>query len=94
MNNCKFYDNGICSLSRHGHKCFKRDNSLFDDAERLEKTDIDNVCRKESPWGNYYFVITDEDIESLKNGKILFYEDEYGTFIAYRGGDMKTNDVK
>lgn len=35
-----------------------------------------------SPLGNSYLIITEEDIQALRNGKVLYHDDgEYGTFI-------------
>ena len=35
-----------------------------------------------SPWGNSYLLITEEDIQALRSGKVLHHDDgEYGTFI-------------
>lgn len=35
-----------------------------------------------SPWGNSFVTITEEDIQALREGKVLFHFDgEYGTFI-------------
>ena len=48
---------------------------------------MNQMCCESSLHGNYYFYVTDEDIEALKNGKVLFYVDEYGMFIGYKKGD-------
>ena len=37
-----------------------------------------------SEYGNHCFEITDDDIEALKCGKILFARGEYGTIIRYQ----------
>lgn len=45
-------------------------------------------------YGTSCLVITDEDIEDLKSGKLLVFDDcEYTTIIRYRKGD-KWNDNK
>ena len=51
--------------------------------ESFEPIDLLDVCPKSSLFGNDYFVITDEEIELLKSGKILHSGGEYGTFIKY-----------
>ena len=52
---------------------------FYDDIITLEPEDIVN---KQSDWGNTYSIITPQEIEALKNGKILFIDDgEYGHFI-------------
>lgn len=58
----------------------------FEDGE-LDQCDMEQVCRKCSIYGNDLIVITDDDIEALKNGKVLYRIDEYGTFLAYKKGE-------
>lgn len=53
----------------------------------LAQCDMDQVCRKCSIWGNDFIVLTDEDIEALQNGKVLYRIDEYGMFLAYKKGE-------
>ncbi|MCH5315739.1 MAG: hypothetical protein J1E81_07485 [Eubacterium sp.] len=63
-------------------KCVPSDISWCN--QRLEICELNQICRNASPFGNYCFYITDDDIEKLKQGKILFDLDEYGIFIGYR----------
>ena len=52
---------------------------FYDNIITLEPEDI---IHKQSKWGNTYSIITPQEIEALKNGKILFIDDgEYGHFI-------------
>ena len=73
-------ENGHCTKWRKNGKCIKSDVTWCDDA--LELIEPDQMCRKSSIFGNYYFYITEEQLEALKNGKVLCDVDEYGIFIA------------
>ena len=82
--NCTLCENGKCQKWRKNGKCVPTTLSAFD--KRLEICEVEEVCEKSSIFGNSCFFITDEDIELLKSGKVLFDIDEYGTFIAYKKG--------
>lgn len=57
----------------------KRIESYFDtDLEIIEPEEILEV---RSEWGNDYHIITREQLAALEEGKILYWTDEYGTFI-------------
>ena len=45
-----------------------------------------DVCPQQSVFDNSFFVITDNDIEALKTGKVLFVREEYGVFLKYESG--------
>lgn len=46
--------------------------------DALETIDKCEVCQKSSMYGNYYLVLTEEDIQTLKSGKVLaVLENEY-----------------
>lgn len=47
--------------------------------------EAEDICRVGSTRGNEFVYITDQDIEALKAGKVLFGEDEYGLFLKYKG---------
>lgn len=49
--------------------------------EQFGTCEIDEVCRRASIFGNSYYVISKEDLDDLRAGKVLFSVDEYGTFI-------------
>lgn len=63
-------------------RCNPADINCFSD--HFSQCDIDDVCRLASIYGNDLFVLTDENIEALKAGKIIFSVGEYGTFVAYK----------
>ena len=52
-------------------------------AEIIPSEDIE---KNESCWGNEYASISEEDIDALRNGNVIyiFVHDEYGVFIALR----------
>ena len=84
MRNCKHFKRGSCQKWDKETNCIPTTISKFD--ERLRVCEIDEVCEKSSIFGNTLFLLTDDDIEALKSGKVLFDIDEYGTFIAYEKG--------
>lgn len=50
----------------------------------IEPTE-EEIAKYSSKWGNRWVEITDEDIEDLRNGKILRYSDgEYATFVVLK----------
>lgn len=82
---CDLYENGMCCTYRKKHKCQPASAEWFD--EKFETIEMADVCRNGSLFGNDFFALTDDDINALKEGKVLFYLDEYGTFIAYKRSD-------
>lgn len=52
-------------------------------AEIIPSEDIE---KNESRWGNEYASISEEDIDALRNGNVIymFVAGEYGVFIALR----------
>ena len=79
---CSFYKNGMCNKWRKEHKCCPTLIEKFD--EVFSTCEIGETCERESIFGNYLYRLTDEDIDALKAGKVLFSVDEYGVFIAYQ----------
>lgn len=82
MKNCDLLDSqGRCRKSQNHRKCEKCESNIswFDD--ELKACDVDEVCRRDSIFGNTYYKITEEQIEALRNGKVLYDIGEYGTFI-------------
>jgi hypothetical protein len=82
--NCKLCKNGKCQKWVRERKCETLTTSYFD--ERFKVCEMEKVCEEASIYGNTFFFLTDEDIEKLKSGKVLFDIDEYGVFIAYKEG--------
>lgn len=63
--------------------------SYFINDNYCETYIIDNNLRdieNESLYGDFAYIITDEDIEKIKNGKILLIQpnDEYSCFLKYK----------
>lgn len=79
---CDLYENGRCKKITMSGRCNPADINCFSD--HFSQCDIDDVCRLASIYGNDLFVLTDENIEALKAGKIIFSVGEYGTFVAYK----------
>lgn len=55
---------------------------------------FDDIKDCNSMYGGEAFVLTDEDIELLKQGKIINFSvnDEYGCTLRYEGSQTKTAD--
>lgn len=70
-------DNRKCNVTEEMIK------SWFD--ETFAPIDLIDTCPNQSPFGNSFFVIGDEDIQALKDGKVLFVRGEYGLFLKYEG---------
>lgn len=66
----------------------KRKDITIDAFEKdgLKRCTMEEVYDKQSIFGNDFFLLTDDDIEALKNGSVLYFVEEYGLFLAY-GGD-------
>ena len=80
-------DNGRCQKYDERQTCKPSSLEWFaKSVVAFEIIEADQVCRKSSIFGNYYFTITPEQIEQLKQGKVLQYTEEYGIFIAMAGG--------
>ena len=82
MSKCRFEIDGKCTKWRHKSKCKPSQTDYCD--EPLTIVEPDRMCEEASIFGNYYFYITEEQIEALRNGKALYSRDEYGTFIAFK----------
>lgn len=80
-----YMKNGCCKGNNRPCRVTKEDiESWFD--ETLKPIDLLDVCRKQSVFGNNFFILTDKDIEALETGKVLFVRGEYGVFLKYEGG--------
>lgn len=75
-------ENGCCNKWNRKSKCDPSTINWFDD--HMEVIEINQVCRKSSIFGNYFYIITKEQIEALLEGKVLYACDEYGMFIALK----------
>jgi hypothetical protein len=84
---CRCFKDGECHKWHKPTKCEFLDISHFTD--KFDTCEMNDVCRRASIFGNAFYTLTDEDIEKLKSGKVLFDIDEYGTFIAYKKGDTE-----
>lgn len=74
-------------LNNHGYcnhkwrKCHSG-NGFVEPDLNFYVVDRNEVCVEGSLYGNYHFKITEEDIQALREGKVLGYVDEYGMFIS------------
>ena len=61
--------------------------------DTIQMVDANKVDALSSPWGNSYCYITEEQLEELKNGKIIYFNDgEYGNFIELKKGEDDERD--
>ena len=80
---CQFYDGESEGCTRWKNPPMKcRPSSLKWFEDRFQQCDMTQVCCYTSPYGSFFFLLTDEDLESLKSGKVLFAMGEYSIFIA------------
>lgn len=57
-------------------------NGFKVEADTLGAIDKCEVCQKSSVFGNYYIVLIDEDIQTLKSGEVLaVLGQEYNIFV-------------
>lgn len=84
-NECKFLKDGKCTIGGNKYDCEPSSIEWFKD--KMKVVEIEDVCRTGSIFGNYYIGITEEQLDALKHGKILYHFDEYGTFIGLVKGD-------
>lgn len=82
MKECDLNKDGRCRKFDARKRCTPSDASWFDEIDKLEVIEIDEMCRRSSIFGNAFFKITKEQLKALMDGKVLFNLDEYGTFIV------------
>ena len=82
---CQFYERGKCQKFIKDGRC--NPSSAADLEKGFAVCDVTRMCENGSEYGNRYCGITDEDIEKLKNGDILYFVDEYGYFLGYVGAE-------
>ena len=83
---CDLYVNGFCTKLLKNGKCepSTRDWLIRDQYdEPMNFISVDEMCRKESIFGNEYIGLTQENIDRLKNGEVIHIPGEYGTFIGF-----------
>lgn len=71
-------------------KVKKANREWFD--EELEIIDMEEVYDKQSIFGNAFFRITDEQLDALKHGKVLYERGEYGIFIILDNADWEVKE--
>ena len=67
-----------CKLKRFW--CDGNGNQLCD--EPFEVIERREMCSRSSIFGNYYLQLTEENIEALRNGKVLYAKGEYGVLVS------------
>lgn len=85
---CELYSDSRCSRDRR-RKCKPSSLEWLDDS--VEVIEPNQMCCKGSIFGNYYIGVTEEQLEALKNGKVLFTLNEYGIFIGLRKDNNSTH---
>lgn len=88
-----YLKNGRCKGNNRACRVTKEEiESWFD--ETFKPIDVLDVCQEQSIFGNSFFTISDEDVQALKSGKILFVREEYGIFLKYEGGQTDVQPVE
>lgn len=93
MEQCRYKrEDGSCA--KHGNRrdipCKPSSIEYFRDT--VEMMDVKEMCIFSSPWGNSFNFITEEQIEELRHGKVVYVNDgEYCHFIALKrdGNEVK-----
>lgn len=70
-----------------GEFCRKDKTGYYAPNDGFKIIEPNEMCALGSIFGNYVFKITEADIEALRNGKVLYSLDKYGTFIVYDKGE-------
>ena len=81
---CKNCD--VYNTAHKSGKCVPSSRDWFQRGkyeEPLEFIPVDKMCRHQSPFGNEFIGLTQEDINRLKNGEVIHISGEYGTFIGF-----------
>ena len=84
---CKWMKGGKCIHYKRRKYCKPSDASWFNMARPLHAIWIDRVCEYEDPAAPAFYTITDEDIQALKEGKILTVFSLSPFFIQYKEGE-------
>lgn len=79
---CKYYRAGKCIHGEHWKWCKVSDLSWFNFSKPLHPIWLDRVCEYQNPMEPAYFRITEEDIQALREGKILTIVSPSPFFIA------------
>ena len=79
---CKWFKGGKCIHYKRRKHCRPSDASWFEGAQPLHAIWIDRVCEYENPEAPAFYMITDEDIQALMEGKILTIVSPSPFFIA------------
>lgn len=79
---CKWFRAGKCIHFERRKYCHPSDFSWFDFAKPLHGVWVDRVCEYQNPMEPAYFRITEEDIQALREGKILTIVSPSPFFIA------------
>ena len=84
---CKWYRAGKCIHFERRKYCHPSDFEWFNLAKPLHAVWVDRVCEFENPSFPAMFKITEEDIEALRNGKVLTITHPAPFFIAFMEGE-------
>lgn len=79
---CEFYKNGRCKKYPHVCKCTPGSREWLD--MPMEVIEPEQICSKRSIFGNYYLGITEEQLDAIRKGLVLFKLDEYGMFVGLK----------
>lgn len=77
----KWRKNGVCKPSTRDW-LIRGKNDM-----PMEFIPVERICRKASIFGNKFVGLTQNDIDRLKNGEVIFIGGEYGTFIGFLPGE-------
>lgn len=81
---CVWCKGGFCHHIGRPKKCKPSDESWFNFAKPMHQLWIDQMCEFANPLNNDILYVTEDDIQALKNGKILAFQGKI--FIALKEG--------
>ena len=85
-NSCDLYKDGHCTKFRKNGKCEPSTSEwlIRDEYDTpMEYIPTDKMCRYGSIFGNDYIGLSQNDIDRIKNGEVIYISGEYGIFIGF-----------
>lgn len=86
MEQCKYKrDDGSCAKYGKRRDILCKPSTIAWCNTSVDMIDAGEICTLSSPWGNTYNFITEEQIEELKQGKVVYIDDgECCHFITFK----------
>ena len=69
---CVWHKGGFCHRYGRVRKCRPSDGKWFLYAKKLLPLHADQICESQNPLASDFLIMTEEEIEALKEGRVLF----------------------